>query len=51
MGFIEEIENCIPSSPMDEIPWKRIEQLLAASCFADMKTTQQNPVFHGEGDV
>ena len=51
MGFIEEIKNCIPSSPMDEIPWKRIEQLLAASCFADMKTTQQNPVFHGEGDV
>ena len=51
MIFIEEIENCIPSSPTDEIPWKRIEQLLASSCFADTKTTLQNPVFHGEGDV
>ena len=51
MGFIEEIENCIPSSPMDEIPWKRIEQLLSVSCFANMKATRQNPVFHGEGDV
>ena len=36
---------------MDEIPWERIEQLLSASCFTDMKTTWQNPVFHGEGDV
>ena len=51
MGFIEAIKNCIPSSQMNEIPWKRIEQLLGASCYANMKTTQQNPVFHGEGDV
>ena len=28
-----------------------MEQILAATCFGDMKTTQQNPAFHGEGDV
>lgn len=51
MEFIEEIENCIPCSPMNDIPWKRIEHILSASCFTDTKTTQQNPVFHGEGNV
>ena len=51
MGFIEEIGNCIPCSPMDEIPWERIGRILAASCFTEMKTTRQDPVFHGEGDV
>ena len=49
--FIEEIETCIPRSPTDELPWNRLEPLLAASCFAGMKATQQNSVFHGEGDV
>lgn len=51
MGFIEQIENCIPASPADEIPWDQASLLLAAASFANMKTTWQNPVFHGEGDV
>ena len=51
MGFIGELESCIPVSPAEEIPWSRIDQLLAGSGFARMKVTQQNPVFHGEGDV
>ena len=51
MGFIEEIEYCIPGSPSDEIRWDQIEQLLARSCFAGMKDTCQNPVYHREGNV
>ena len=51
MNFIEEIKTCILSSPATEIPWEQIDQLLAATCFSDMKTTHQNPFFHGEGDV
>ncbi len=51
MNFIDEIQKCIPASNGAEIPWNRTDQLLAATCFSDLKTTQQNPVFHGEGDV
>ncbi len=51
MNFIEQIEDCIPGSPAAEIPWNRVDQLLSAAGFAGMKATQQNPVFHGEGDV
>ena len=51
MDFIQEIEKCIPASSKDEICWNRIYQLLATTCFSEMKNTQQNPVFHGEGDV
>ena len=51
MDFIQEIEKCIPASPKGEISWERISQLLAATCFREMKNTQQNPAYHGEGDV
>lgn len=52
MGFIEEIENCILSSAnAADIPWELIDQILVLPSFSDMKLKQQNPVFHGEGDV
>lgn len=50
-GFIDEIAGCMPTSPDAQIPWGRIDQLLSPSCFSGMKTTQQNPAYHGEGDV
>ena len=51
MNFIEKIENCIPDHPEDEIPWGRVDQLFSDTDFDGMKVTQQNPAFHGEGDV
>ena len=51
MTFIEQIGSCIPGPRDSAIPWDRLDQLLAAACFADMKETHQNPVFHGEDDV
>ncbi len=51
MDFIEQIEDCISGSLTDGILWNRMDQLFAVTCFSDMKITQQNPVFHGEGDV
>lgn len=51
MRFIDEIAKCIPALPAAGIYWDRIDQLLSVTCFSDMKTTQQNPAFHGEGDV
>ncbi|MBP5622868.1 MAG: AAA family ATPase [Thermoguttaceae bacterium] len=49
--FIEEIERCVPTSSTDAIPWDRLERLFAPTCFSAMKTTPQNPLYHGEGDV
>lgn len=51
MTFAETIVKYIPCSPSGEIPWDEVEALFAATCFTGMKTTEQNPVFHGEGDV
>lgn len=51
MTFIDQFTTCVPGSSTDEIPWNRIDQLLAISGYSDMKETQQNPVHHGEGDV
>ena len=48
---MKQIAACIPASPEDEIPWKRIRQLIPASVFAGMKATMQDSVYHGEGDV
>ena len=50
-NFIEEIERCVPASSADEIPWDELERLLAPIGFSAMKTTPQNPIYHGEGDV
>lgn len=51
LGFVDEIARYIPVSSEAEIPWSRIDQIFPLSCFAEMKTTQQNPAYHGEGDV
>ena len=51
MSFWEEFEACLPPSSAYEIDWGRIDHLLSQTCFADLKETPQNPVFHGEGDV
>ena len=51
MSFAETITKYIPCHPFGEIPWDEVEALLAPTCFARMKITKQNPVFHGEGDV
>ena len=51
MTFAETIVKYIPCPPSGEIPWDEVEALFAATCFTGMKTTKQNPVFHGEGDV
>ena len=49
--FIRQIEDCVPDSPSEEIEWKKIVPIFAPTCFSQMKTTRQNPAFHGEGDV
>ena len=51
MTIIEQIDNCIPASGQETIPWNATEQLFSEICFSDMQRIAQNPVFHGEGDV
>lgn len=51
MDFIGEIHQFITGSPPDEAAWAEIENLLAGTCFSGMRYVQQNPLFHGEGDV
>lgn len=51
MNFIDEIEKLIPRSASDEVDWDKTGRLLASTCFSDLRTTLQNPVYHGEGDV
>lgn len=51
MNFINTIKRLVPGSPSAEIDWDEIDKLFAATCFSEMKTTPQNPVHHGEGDV
>lgn len=50
-GFMRQIEECIMDSPSVEIQWRNLEALFAPTCFSGMKTTLQNPAYHGEGDV
>ena len=51
MSFEETIAKYIPCSPSGEIFWDEVDALFAATCFMRMKTTKQNPVYHGEGNV
>ena len=51
IGFIERIQNCLAESKTNGIPWKIIDQLFTSTCYSEMKTAQQNPIFHAEGDV
>ena len=49
--FINEIKSCIPLNPKEKVSWSDIDRLLSDTCFSLTKKIQQNPVFHGEGDV
>ncbi len=51
MTFIEQIESCIPDPRDPVLPWERMERLLPSEWFSKMKTTHQNPIYHGEDDV
>ena len=51
MSIIAEIKQFSPKEPSEEIRWDKIEPLLAAVRFPQLKTVQQDPFFHGEGDV
>ncbi len=49
--LMDEMAECIPASPEAEIPWSRMDRILPPSWVSGMKTTRQNPAYHGEGDV
>ena len=51
MEFADRIAAVMPRSPSDGIAWDRVEPLFSGICFDEMKTTPQNPLYHGEGDV
>lgn len=51
MTWNEQLAQCMPAFPSREIPWERIDRLFAGNSFQRMKSTPQNPVYHGEGDV
>ena len=47
---MEELLSLVPKAPQWNICWDKIE-LAMASFVPDMSRTEQNPVYHGEGDV
>lgn len=47
---MEELLSLVPCAPQWNIGWDKIE-LAMASFVPDMSRTEQNPVYHGEGDV
>lgn len=51
MNILDEIEKIIPVSPAGCLDWEALETLPVGRFFPDMKSTPQNPEFHGEGDV
>ena len=51
MGFLEDFGKYVPRRPGDGIAWDGLQTLFAATCFADMRSTPQDPAYHGEGDV
>ncbi len=51
MTWLHRFARLVPDSAGSRIAWEEIGPLLAASCFQDLQSTPQNPVFHGEGDV
>ena len=51
MDFIETIARYVPGSPSESIAWKEIDALFAGTCYAAMRATPQNPLYHGEGNV
>lgn len=47
---MEKLLHLVSQGITGEIPWREIEDVLSAFA-VPMSRTQQNPVFHGEGDV
>ena len=45
MGVMEELSACVPASREEEIPWKRIDPLLADSGFTDMEDDTVDVVY------
>ncbi len=51
MNFIDTIEDLISSfQNVEDVP-DTLESLFAGICFSEMRSTPQDPVYHGEGDV
>ena len=51
MDFMTEVDKLIPVSPENKLNWKETEASLFGVFFPEMKSTEQNPKFHGEGNV
>lgn len=47
----KELLDLVPQAPDDQIAWNRVEQSQLKSYIEKMKMTEQNPVWHGEGNV
>ena len=47
----QEILQLVPKQPDWRIDWSAAEQSALAPYIDSMRKTQQNPVWHGEGDV
>ncbi len=50
MDFLKNMCALTPETPSAPIDWDALETLFGAF-FSGMRATQQNPAFHGEGDV
>ena len=51
MTELEKLLSIVPASPEAGIDWKTIEFDILPGYAARMKATQQNPLYHAEGDV
>ena len=51
MDFVMEMEKLIPASPETELNWEEITASPFGTFFSEMEKTEQNPKFHGEGNV
>lgn len=51
MNFVIEMERLIPASSETELNWEEITASLFGDFFSEMEKTEQNPRFHGEGNV
>ena len=50
MDFLTAICALTPKKPSDPIDWNKLETVFG-TFFSGLRETQQNPVFHAEGDV
>ena len=51
MTELEKLLSIVPASPEAGIDWETIESDILPDYAARMKATQQNPLYHAEGDV